>query len=258
MSYKSLNHPTHKESYVKRYNIYINNFTLYHKYYNEGKMSYYKNLFDDINNITINVKKTIEDILGDDILYIYDNDNNIIKFNIKIDDSLNKYFNFYGWYKIDEYNFKAKNKIIKNIDEYIKEKNNNDSKYTMHYNVNAFKTYETRQRIDFSFNYNENILNDYCHYNIDSIFKDLFEKEISIDAINTIEQIKKFYPDVIYNYDEQNNLIHIKRKRLNEWNKLLETLFKFYGWYPKDDRTLYPKYDIIDLNKYILDHKKVN
>lgn len=104
-------------------------------------------------------------------------------------------------------------------------------------------------RIDLNKKPNTNILYDYCQFENESIYKELFNKDITIDALSTIEQMKDFYGDVIYDYDGE--YIRIKRRSLNRWNKLLTKIFKFYGWYPKDEKTLYPKYDIVDLKKYL-------
>lgn len=229
-------------------------------YFRLYKFSPYKNLFDDNVFVTLNKDVTMHQINHywyPEIKYEYDNINHIIKINDKkIDDMLEITFDFLGWKKINDYLVKAKYEIIDPY-EWLKNHDDKDKPETMYFNDKNISYFDYRHilgHVDF----NTNILSDCCDINYkDSIFYDLFNKNISIDGRSTILQMMTYFPDVIYNYDEQNNLIHIKRKRLNEWNKLLETLFKFYGWYPKDDRTLYPKYDIIDLNKYILDHKKI-
>lgn len=253
-----LDHPTHIE-HNKKYNyniLNIFNYTLYSQYYNKGKTSRYKKLFDNIENITICPKITIRDIISYEFSeYTYKD--GILTLDIIVEDCLNTYFEFYGWERIDDYNFKAKNTIIYNLDEYIEINNVDDNKYTMHYNAKDFYSSDRNHYIGFIDYENTNILSDYLSYENNSIFKELFEQEISIDPINTIEQIKKYYSDVIYEYNKEDNTIKIKRKELNKWNKPLEALFKFYGWYPKDKKTLYPKYKILDLHKYILEHKKI-
>lgn len=244
----------HKSFKLK--NIIIDEYSLIGNYVHLYKLSQYKNLFDKNVNITIYHQKTI-----DDINHIYYNHNinieyneNIIKTNIN-DIDLENILNFYGWYKLNDNEHYPKYDII-DPDIWITIHNDNDKPETMYFNDTNISYYNLHRQIgpQLGIHKNENIFYDYCRfdYDNDSIFEDLYNKNISIDALSTIDQIKKFYNNVIYEYDEHNNLIHIKRKTLNEHNILLETIFKFYGWYKKEDlKTLYPKYDIIDLKQYI-------
>lgn len=226
---------------------------IYHDYILLGKFSIYKNLFNE--NVTICPKRTISDIndyYKDNIEYSYD-DNNILYINKYIDDKLIYLFTFYGWKQINDYELISKYEII-DPDAWIKTHSDINKQETMYFNnYNIGYSYTEIYGRKGNIKNNINILYDYCLYENETIFKDLFNKNISIDAISTIEQVKYYYPDVIYNYE--NNLIHIKRKSLNDWNTLLEKIFNFYGWYKKDMKRLYPKYNIIDLNEYIKEHK---
>lgn len=227
---------------------------IYHDYQILGKFSPYKNLFYKNVNVTICPKITIDEInmfldkRYNQLKYKFEND--ILEINIQLNDKLLKWFDFYGWEKIDHNLLKPKYDII-DPNKWIKEHNDIGKKETMYFNNSNIDSYWDLWQRKGELNINTNILYDYCMYDDETIFKDLFDKDISIDALSTIEQVRYYYPETIYNYDGQ--YINIRRTRMNEWHKLLETIFKFYGWYPNDDRTLYPKYEILDLNKYVKD-----
>lgn len=234
---------------------FIDEHTLIGQYIQYYKFSRFKNLFEKNVNVTIDHSKTINDIkrIFDDINIKYENDKIITN---NVDDILLKLiFNFYGWKKEDV----AYLPMYEIIDpyEWIKDHNDIGKRETMYFNDTNLSYHQLYKRIwsNPMLRMNVNIFFDYCYYDkkFESIFKDLYNKDISIDALSTIEQVRYYYPDIIYNYDDQ--YINIRRIKMNKWNTPLEMLFKFYGWYPKDDMTLYPKYEILDLNKYIENHR---
>lgn len=213
-------------------------------YIEYGNTSKYKNLFKY--DITIDPNKTIDDVLSFDLNYKYKYENdNIISINKKISKYIENIFNFYGWYKQNDYILIAKYNII-DPNKWIIKYNDNDEYETMYLNFKNINYRELISIVNKNLNLHNNIFYNYC-FNENLINKNLYKKQISIDPISTINQIKDFYDDIILNYDKENNIITIKRKQLNKWNTVLIMLFKFYGWYPKDNISVYPKFEIFKL-----------
>lgn len=132
-------------------------------------------------------------------------------------------------------------------DKWILENSDEGKRETMYLNFYNIDYWELISRCnqECKIPINTNIFYDYCFNEDKTMFKSLFNKDISIDPISTIEQIKPFYDDVIYEHDD--NHIYIRRKSFNKWNTVLTMLFKFYGWYPIDEKTVYAKYKIFNL-----------
>lgn len=237
---------------TKSENIYYNpiywGVNILYDYISLHKLSIYKNLFNI--DVTICPKRTIDDIniyLYKKIKYEY-NDNSLIILNRYINDNLEKYFIFYGWKKQEDNITLLPMYDIINPDKWINEHTDEGKNETMYFNNYNIDNRELISRVrQQSLSINDNIFYDYCFNENNTKFKDLFNKNISIDPISTINQIKDFYDDIILNYDKENNIINIKRKQLNKWNTVLIMLFKFYGWYPKDNISVYPKFEIFKL-----------
>lgn len=182
--------------------------------------------------------------------------NDILKINKDIDHLLELTFDFLGWEKIDNNTLKAKYEII-DPNKWMNEHSDKNKRETMYFNNSNIPYIDFEYGIIPGGKYeNVNIFGDFGKHD-DSIFNDLKNKDISIDPIDTIEQIRWYCPNIIYKYDKEKNIIKVN-KTLNKFNSFLISLFKFYVWYPNDDlKSVSPKYKILDLHQYILDHKKV-
>lgn len=235
-------------------------FSLIEQYFVNYKHSWFKNLFDENVLVSIDKDTTLDNIshYWNNIEEIESNNqkNDILKINKNIDHFLELTFDFLGWKKIDDNTLKAKYEIV-NPYEWIKEHSDEDKRETMYFNNSKITYFDFEYGWIYGGKYNNmNVFGDFGKYD-DSIFNDLKNKDISVDPIDTIEQIKWYCSDVKYQYDKEKNIIKVN-KTLNEFNSFLVMLFKFYGWYPNEDlKSVYPKYEILDLHKYILDHKKV-